>query len=67
MKFKKLKKLNHRFGIEGSEKLIPTPDRVKKCPKCMNDVILKKDEGKLYYGCSNFPACKYTEKYEENN
>ena len=42
--------------------LIPTPDQVKKCPKCMNDVILKQDEGALYYGCTNFPACKYSEK-----
>ena len=29
---------------------------VGKCPKCKNDIIVKKS----FYGCSNYPECKFT-------
>ncbi|HAQ9203632.1 topoisomerase DNA-binding C4 zinc finger domain-containing protein, partial [Streptococcus sp. A34] len=29
---------------------------VGKCPKCGNNIVLKKS----FYGCSNYPECKFT-------
>lgn len=38
----------------------PTPDQELKCPRC--DGFLVKRNGKYgeFFGCSNFPACRYT-------
>lgn len=31
-----------------------------KCPKCGGDIIIKKSRrGKVFYGCSNYPACTF--------
>ena len=38
---------------------------VAKCPKCGHDIIERKTKkGKVFYGCSNFPKCKYATWYE---
>lgn len=44
-----------------------------KCPKCEGELILRKGRFGQFYGCVNFPKCKYTqkcigviEKYVEN-
>ncbi|MBO4412820.1 MAG: type I DNA topoisomerase, partial [Clostridia bacterium] len=37
-----------------------TPKVVGKCPECGKDVVVKRSKaGKIYYGCSGFPDCKY--------
>lgn len=38
-----------------------------KCPKCSGDLILRTatrgaNTGKQFYGCSNYPKCKYISK-----
>lgn len=36
------------------------PKVVGKCPECGKDVVVKRSKaGKIYYGCSGFPECKY--------
>lgn len=32
-----------------------------KCPKCGGNLVLKKGRYGEFYGCSNFPTCKYSE------
>ncbi len=34
----------------------------KKCPKCGSDLVLRKSVYGSFYGCSNYPKCKYTEE-----
>ena len=36
------------------------PKVVGKCPECGKDVVVKRSKaGKIYYGCTGFPECKY--------
>ena len=40
--------------------------QILKCPKCNGDLILRTakrgaNAGKSFYGCSNYPKCKYIE------
>lgn len=44
--------------------IIDTEQQVLKCPKCNGDLILRTatrgaNTGKQFYGCSNYPKCKY--------
>jgi len=32
----------------------------KKCPKCNNNLVLRNGKFGEFYGCSSYPACKYT-------
>lgn len=35
------------------------------CPKCHHDIIERKTKkGKSFYGCSNYPKCKYATWYK---
>lgn len=34
-----------------------------RCPKCGSPVNLKEGKYGLFYGCSNFPKCLFTESY----
>lgn len=34
---------------------------IKKCPICGNDIVIKNGIYGKFYGCSNFPRCKYSE------
>lgn len=57
-----------KFNIEdcgqdeepNSIKVQPTSN-IKTCPKCGNKILIKKGAYGDFYGCSNFPKCKYTE------
>lgn len=47
-----------------------TEQQVLKCPKCNGDLILRTatrgaNAGKQFYGCSNYPKCKYTQNIME--
>ncbi|ACV24546.1 DNA topoisomerase I [Methanocaldococcus fervens] len=42
-------------------KYVEVKEENKKCPKCGGDLILKKGIYGAFYGCSNYPKCKYTE------
>lgn len=32
------------------------------CPKCGGKMLLRRGKYGQFYGCSNYPECKYTEK-----
>jgi DNA topoisomerase-1 len=44
----------------------------KKCPKCGKDLLVrhyqdkKTGKDKIFYGCSNYPKCKYSEFLKDN-
>ena len=50
--FELIKQLN--FGFEGKI--------FKKCPKCGNDLIIKKGKYGEFIACSSYPKCRYNEK-----
>ena len=35
------------------------------CPKCGNPVIKKVGKYGYFYGCSNYPSCKFTASFSE--
>lgn len=41
------------------------PINAKACPKCKKGKMLIRGNATKFYGCSNFPKCKYTEKIAE--
>ena len=42
-------------------KQVEVKEEERKCPKCGAKLILKKGIYGAFYGCSNYPKCKYTE------
>ena len=58
--------------IQKSDAIITKPQendgiQIQKCPKCNGNLILRTatkgaNSGKQFYGCSNFPKCKYIQK-----
>jgi len=48
---------------EVSKKIITTE---KKCPKCGAPLVIRMSKFGRFYGCSNFPKCKFTKPFEEN-
>lgn len=37
------------------------------CPKCRGFLKIRSGRYGLFYGCENYPKCKYTESYKEEN
>ena len=35
-----------------------------KCPKCGNDLVLRNGKYGQFYGCANYPKCKFTQKID---
>ena len=35
------------------------------CPKCKTQMLLKKWNGGMFWGCANYPDCKCTSTYDE--
>ena len=63
--------LNHQYA--GKEKRIEHKEKIKEmkkvqedmknrnlCPYCKSELVLRKGKYGEFYGCSNFPKCKYT-------
>jgi len=42
----------------------PKEENELKCPNCGGELVLKRGKFGKFYGCSNFPTCKYTKKLE---
>jgi len=61
-------KSKHVEGEAGKEaKAVAKGELEKPCPKCEEGkLVLRKSIYGVFYGCSNFPKCKYTEKLENN-
>ena len=42
------------------------PEKIgRKCPLCGHELVLRNGRFGKFISCSNYPACKYTEKYQE--
>lgn len=39
----------------------------KKCPRCQRNLTLRNGSRGPFWGCTGYPACKYTENYAVNN
>ena len=37
------------------------------CPECGGKLVLRNGKNGKFYGCSNFPKCRYTANFEEQN
>lgn len=59
----KEKRLEHKEKVK--EIIENKEDKEKLCPKCKKPLILRKGKYGEFYGCSNFPTCKYTLKIED--
>lgn len=55
------KKSDNPEEAKAQEKQIKEVDG-KKCPKCGNELLVRKSIYGQFIGCSNYPKCKYTEK-----
>lgn len=58
-KAKKIKDIQSK--VEYLSRKLRNNDDVKKCPKCGNTLKLKSSKYGAFWGCKNFPRCKYTE------
>jgi DNA topoisomerase I len=38
---------------------------IKKCPHCGKNLTIREGKYGMFYGCSGFPRCAYTEKKKE--
>lgn len=39
--------------------------KIKRCPSCDVEMVVREGPYGKFYGCPNFPECKHTEKYEQ--
>ena len=68
--YEKIKNLNITDINSRNKHVINTRKRVKqiekrninKCPLCGGNLILRKGKYSKFYGCSNYPKCRYTKK-----
>lgn len=42
----------------------PTEATAEKCPQCGGDLIKREGKFGQFYGCSNYPKCRYTKNYK---
>jgi len=60
-------KSKHVEGKAGKEAKAVAKGKIeKKCPKCDGKLVLRSSIYGKFYGCSNYPKCKYIEKLENN-
>jgi len=61
-------KSKHVEGEAGEQaKAIAKGEIERKCPKCKDgNIVLRKSIYGSFYGCSNYPKCRYTEKLAVN-
>ncbi|WP_456242989.1 topoisomerase DNA-binding C4 zinc finger domain-containing protein [Sporosarcina contaminans] len=51
----------YRQTVKAGQSVISTT--IKTCPKCAGTLHLKTGRYGKFYGCSGFPACRYTERF----
>ena len=58
----KKKKREHNRQVESIVKEQKRKERQLICPKCNGKLVYRKGPYGKFYGCSNFPGCRYTLK-----
>ena len=59
------KRLEHKERIMAVKEEKIAAAENKQCPYCKSQLVLRKGKYGEFYGCSNFPACKYTQKIQD--
>jgi len=58
----KAARIEHKEKIKKIRKEQEELKQQNTCPYCKNLLILRKGKYGDFYGCSNYPKCKYTQK-----
>lgn len=66
--YNKLMKLKRKNNISKSEhihniKKVISDTRNNICPRCGKELVLRRGKFSKFYGCSNYPNCKFTKPY----
>ena len=56
----KATRADHKESVIAYKEELDELKRLKKCPYCKTDLVLRKGKYGEFYGCSNYPKCKYT-------
>lgn len=51
---------NHKKRVTEYKENLQEMERKKTCPYCKTELILRKGKNGEFYGCKNFPKCRYT-------
>ena len=58
----KEKRIEHKEKIQEMKKQKEDLENQNVCPYCKTSLILRKGKYGDFYGCKNYPKCKYTKK-----
>ena len=59
----KEKRLEHKERVKAVKDEKVTAVENNQCPYCKTQLVLRKGKYGEFYGCPNFPSCKYTQKH----
>ena len=55
----------HKQNVIAYKEKFKEAQRQRICPYCKSELVLRSGKNGKFYGCNNFPKCRYTMKYEE--
>lgn len=55
----------HKQNVIAYKENLEEMKRQKICPYCKSELVLRNGKNGKFYGCKNFPKCRYTMKFEE--
>ena len=55
----------HKQNVIAYKEKLEKTENQKICPYCKAELVLRNGKNGKFYGCKNFPKCRYTAKYEE--
>ena len=58
---------NHKENVKNYKNKEEDLIKQKICPYCNTELVLRKGKYGSFYGCSNYPKCRYTLKTDENS
>lgn len=58
-------RLVHKQNVIAYKKSLEEKNEQKICPYCKCELVLRNGKNGKFYGCKNFPKCRYTMNYEE--
>ena len=55
----------HKQNVIAYKEKLEKIEKQKICPYCKAELVLRNGKNGRFYGCKNFPKCRYTAKYNE--
>lgn len=55
----------HKQNVSAYQEKLGELEKQKVCPYCKANLVLRNGKNGKFYGCENFPKCRYTAKYEK--